>query len=101
MWARDLLHELGLTQQGPTVLYIDNQSAIAQANNPEDRRRSKHIGVRYHLVRECVEGGIIQTQHARTDMQVADIFTKPLARTAFERHREALGVKDLSKFVVS
>ena len=96
MWARDLLKEMELEQDEPTVLFIDNQSAIAQANNPEDRRRSKHIGVRYHLVRDSVEQGVIQTEHARTDMQVADIFTKPLARTAFERHREALGVKDLS-----
>ena len=100
LWMRDLLFEMGLEQREPTVLYIDNQSAIAQANNPEDRRRSKHIGVRYHLVRESVESGIIRTEHARTDMQIADIFTKPLARTAFERHREALGVKDLSKIVL-
>ncbi|EWM20271.1 retrotransposon protein [Nannochloropsis gaditana] len=33
----------------------DNQACIAMSNNPITHKRTKHIDVRYHFVREKVE----------------------------------------------
>ncbi|CAL8990841.1 unnamed protein product [Prunus brigantina] len=39
-------------QQGPTSIYCDNVSAIKFSRNPVLLKRSKHIDVRYHFLRE-------------------------------------------------
>ena len=38
--------------------------------------RSKNIEIQYHFVREKVMSKEIDIQHVRTDLQIADIFTK-------------------------
>ncbi|GMF51699.1 unnamed protein product [Phytophthora lilii] len=38
-------------------IYEDNQGSIALAKNPEFHKRTKHIDIRYHFVREKVEDG--------------------------------------------
>lgn len=44
---------------GPVVIYINNKSAINLAKNPVFHGRNKHIEIRYHFIRECVEKGEI------------------------------------------
>jgi len=55
IWLRNLLGELGLIQDSPTTLYVDNQAAIRLAGNPSTHSRSKHIDIRHHIIRERVE----------------------------------------------
>ena len=59
-------------------LVCDNESAINIVENPKDHTRTKHIDIRYHFLRDHVEKGDIDIPHVGTDMQLADIFTKPL-----------------------
>ena len=63
--------------------------------NPVFHGRSKHIDIRYHFIRECVEKNQIEVEHVSGDLQKADILTKALARTKYAEMRELLGVKDL------
>ncbi len=46
--------------------------------------KTKHIPIKYHFVREQVLGKIIKLDYIGTKDQVADIFTKPLPKEAFE-----------------
>ena len=39
-------------QMGSVTLLEDNIGCIKVANNPEDRKRTKHINLRYHYLRE-------------------------------------------------
>lgn len=87
VWLRRFLEELGFPQQTPTPIYVDNQSAIKLAKNPEFHKRTKHIQVRYHYTRELVEEGIIELRYIPTADQRADILTKPLLKT---KHSEML-----------
>ncbi|KAL8107152.1 hypothetical protein AgCh_023814 [Apium graveolens] len=48
---------------GLFVWYIDNRSAIDLAKNLVFHGRSKHIDVRYHFIRDCVEQGLIMNKH--------------------------------------
>ncbi|GJT08411.1 hypothetical protein Tco_0842873 [Tanacetum coccineum] len=69
-------------QQNP--LYCDNKSAIALCCNNVQHSRSKHIDIRHHFIKEQVENGVVELYFVRTEYQLADIFTKPLARERFE-----------------
>nr|GEV85812.1 zinc finger, CCHC-type [Tanacetum cinerariifolium] len=57
-----------------------NCGAIALGRNPVFHRRSKHIDIRYHFIRECVENGHINVEHVSGELQTADILTKALPR---------------------
>ena len=56
VWLHRLLGELTGVEAHPPTLMVDNQSAIALAKNPVLHDRSKHIDVRLHFLRDCVDG---------------------------------------------
>ncbi|GJV24574.1 ribonuclease H-like domain, reverse transcriptase, RNA-dependent DNA polymerase [Tanacetum coccineum] len=58
---------------------------------------SKHIDIRYHFIRECVENGHINVEHVSGELQRADILTKALPRLKFVTMRQMLGVQDLGR----
>ena len=76
---------------------MDNTAAIALTQNPENHRRTKHIGMRFHLIRDLVEKNIVEVEYVNTNEQIADFLTKPLSRTKLEYFREKSGVKDISE----
>ena len=53
---------------------------------------SKHIDIRYHFLRDCVQRGTIRLEYIHTDEQVADVFTKALCRQSFVKFRHKLGL---------
>jgi hypothetical protein len=59
-------------------LRVDSKSALALANNPVFHERSKHIRMRYHFIRSCLEEGSIKASYINTKDQLADLLTKPL-----------------------
>jgi hypothetical protein len=69
--------ELGLQAQA-TVIYYDNQGAIALAKNPQFYARTKHIDIQHYFVREKVNKGLVQLKYIDTNEQVADGLTKAL-----------------------
>ena len=93
MWLRSFLNELGFPQKGPTVICEDNLNAIAIAKNPIACRRTKHIDVRYHYIREKVNENKISLQYCSTNDMLADILTKGLAKQKFENFRSQIGVR--------
>ena len=76
----------------PITLFVDNKSAIALMKNPVFHGRSKHINIRFHFIRECVEQGKIIVEYVKSKDQRADIFTKALAEVRFTEMRNMLGV---------
>jgi hypothetical protein len=89
-WARQFLEELGFRQDEPTVIYEDNQSAIAMVNNGNDHGRTKHIDIRYHYIRDLVKDGQISVKYLPTDDMVADTLTKALEKKQFKKFRSSL-----------
>ena len=74
----------------PTVkckVFEDNAGAVALANVPKIRPRTKHINNRYHHFRSYVARGIISVQYVSTEDQIADILTKSLSPELFEKFR--------------
>lgn len=81
---QSLLERTGV-EQPVTVLYDNNQAAIAMSKTPCHCQRSKHICSCFHFVLECCIGDDIKLVHVCTDWNVTDAFTKPLPETAFVR----------------
>lgn len=99
VWLRNVLSQITSELIGPVKICIDNRSAIDLAKNPVFHGRSKHIDVRYHFIRECVERGEVILQHVSSNEQRADIMTKALIKNKFEDMRKLLGVKNLVEHV--
>ena len=59
MWARDFLSSVNYPQAFPTILYEDNLSTISMIKNKSNGKKTKHVEVRYNLIREQVEKNII------------------------------------------
>ena len=83
IWLSRLIEELLGRDDGATRLCIDNKSAIALSKNPVFHDRSKHIELRYHFIRQCVDDSSIDVLYVRTSDQLADILTKALGRIRF------------------
>ena len=92
IWLRKMLVGLFGQTLRPTVIYYDNQSCIKFTENPVFHDRSKHIEIRYHFIRDCVQKGAVKLEYISTDEQVADIPTKSLPRGKHVFFRDKMGV---------
>jgi phosphopantetheinyl transferase (holo-ACP synthase) len=83
-YIKALITELGLYKQSNIPIYSDNNGAIQLAKNPAYHERSKHINVRYHLIRQKLADNTISIHYIPTKDQKADGLTKPLSKTRFK-----------------
>ncbi|GJR23287.1 MAK10-like protein [Tanacetum coccineum] len=74
-------------------LCCDSKSAIALSCNTVQHSRTKHIVVRYHFIKEKVENEVVEIYFIKTAYQLADIFTKALARESFKLLINRLGMQ--------
>ena len=66
------------------TVFEDNNRALELANMPQMRPHTKHIALKYHHFRKAVKDGKVKVVVIDTKEQIADIFTKPLYKPAFE-----------------
>ena len=79
IWLRLLLKDLHILDgDQPMVIREDNTACMAYAKNPQDYKKSKHIDVKYHFVRERIAAGEIVIEYVASEDQLADILTKPM-----------------------
>uniref|UniRef100_A0ACD6AP94 Uncharacterized protein n=1 Tax=Avena sativa TaxID=4498 RepID=A0ACD6AP94_AVESA len=95
IWLARLFGELLNQEAAPVKLFIDNKSAISLCKNPVLHDRIKHIDLRYHFIRDCVENGSIVVEFIGTGEQKADILTKALGRIQFQSLRGKIDIIDV------
>jgi hypothetical protein len=93
MWMRNILKEFGYKISEPSVLKMDNQSAISVAKNPEHHGRMKHLDLRTYWLRDAVESGSIIPKYIPTADMPADLLTKPVPRPKVEICRRLMGLE--------
>jgi hypothetical protein len=89
---RNLLVEMGFPATAPSILRIDNQSAISVAKHPEHHGRMKQLHLSWNWLRDVVHKEIIAPTFVPTTEQPADILTKALARPKVELFCEMMGL---------
>ena len=67
------------------------------SKNPIMHSKTKHIPIKSHYLSEQVSQQTVKLEYIDTKEQIADIFTKPLPKEAFERLRQKMGVIPLQK----
>ncbi|GJT49072.1 retrovirus-related pol polyprotein from transposon TNT 1-94 [Tanacetum coccineum] len=95
LWMRSQLTDYGLGFN-KILMYSDNKSTIALSCNNVQHSRSKHIDIRFHFIKEHVENGVIELYFVNTEYQLADIFTKALARERIEFLINKLGMRSFT-----
>ena len=96
--CRRVLNELQASNEGPTPVAGDNESALTIAEGEMITSRTRHIPIRYFKVRELISGGEIIATPVRSEDNVSDIFTKSLRAKAkrdtseqlFDKHWKSL-----------
>ena len=79
------------------ILFIENVSAIKFIKNPEFHQRSKRIDVKYHFVRDNYQKGEIDVIYVKSELQVADVFTKASSKPKLMYLTPELGLKSMSE----
>lgn len=95
VWLRELLSEILNKNSIDSTLFMDNQSAIRLVKNPEFHKRSKHIDIRYHFIREKFEAKLFSLDYISTHNMLADIFTKALPATKFNEIVKHLNICEI------
>ena len=94
VWLRRLLGELTGVEAHPPALMVNNQPTIALMKNPVLHDRSKHINVKFHFLRDCVDGGQIVIEFVETGQQLADVLTKLLGCLRLMELQEMIGMEE-------
>ncbi|GJS92431.1 retrovirus-related pol polyprotein from transposon TNT 1-94 [Tanacetum coccineum] len=92
LWIKSQLADYNVLYDKVPIFY-DNTSAIAISNNPVLHSKTKYIDIRYHFIRD------IELNFVPTELQLADIFIKPLAKPSFTRLVDELGMLNIQKEV--
>ena len=104
MSALQDLERLEMPHIGPVWMMEDSSSAISVMSGAGNSSgaNSRHFLVKYFYTAELAEQGIIKIIKVRTDDQLADGLTKPLARAVHERLRHfTQGLSAFSKAELS
>ena len=81
-------------QDGPSVVFEDNQAAISIAPQKEEQsKRSKHYMIKAAFLSDSFERGIFRYSKVGTKDQLADAFIKPLPRDDVIKFKQWMGVK--------
>ena len=105
VWLNNMLADAGLIKEKPAEIqasmededegrniFVDNKGAIDLANGEGIPRRSKHIEVRYHLLRDLVNKDEIKLTYVSLKENAVNGLTKPLSRALLIKFREAIGM---------
>ena len=79
-WHKHFMSELNIVDERyfRIPIFMDSQGAQALAENDIQGRRSKHIDIRYHYIRDEISQGHVKLSHIDSASNLADGFTKPL-----------------------
>lgn len=94
IWLRKFIKGLRIVEnvERPLKLYCDNRAAVLYSNNNKSSSKSKHIDIKFLVVRERVQNEQIDIQFIGTNSMLADPFTKALSPLVFHEHVAHMGV---------
>ena len=98
MWLRSLESSVsGKDCVEPTVLYEDNRGAYKWAHDPAHHKKTRHINIAYHSIREQVsEFRNLAVKYVASEHNYGDAFTKTLPLPRFRSlFKKILGMSNV------
>lgn len=92
IWLKSVLSSVNYDIVKPISIYEDNQSCMKIAQDPTNHKRTKHIDIKFHFIREQTQKQIITLKYVPTVDQLADAFTKAVPQVKFLQTRSDLGL---------
>ena len=80
----------------PVPIYVDNSGIVSMVLNPVDHAANKHVKLNCHYTRELAADKVIAPVRIPTELNIADIFTKPLPLQQFRALTALIPIGDAS-----
>jgi len=90
VFLNEMLDELGVNRD-KSILFLDNSSAIKQTKNPVFHKRSKHVKIKYHWIRQALREQDFKIEWIPTEQMSADFLTKPVDQKTLNRNLISIG----------
>jgi hypothetical protein len=78
----------------PLKLYCDNEPAVLYTHNNKKTKGTKHINIRFYVVKEKIQDQTISLKHISTKKMIADPLTKGLPPNIFKEHLAGMGLRE-------
>ena len=98
IWLRNFVTGLRIMDgiERPLKLFCDNKSAVLYSNkNNKSSTKSKFIDIKFLVIKERVQSGLISIEHIGTNSMIADPLTKGLPPKVFHEHTTHMCVVSL------
>jgi hypothetical protein len=96
LWLARVLAVVQGSVPSTPLLRVDNKIIIALIKNPMLIRREEQLEVKYHLVWESEENGLIKVEFIKREEQLGDILKKLLGIVKFHGLRTNISLIDIS-----
>ena len=93
IWLKSFISGLRIVDSisRPLKLYYDNSATVLMAKN-KSGSRSKHVDIKYLVIRECVKEKKVVIEHISTELMLADFLTKVMPPKYFKDHVVQMGL---------
>jgi hypothetical protein len=94
VWLKNFIPGLKVVDSisKPLLLYCDNEPAVFYSNNNKSSAATKHIDIKYFVVKDRVQDHTIDVKHISTTRMLADPLTKGLPPSIFREHVAGMGL---------
>jgi hypothetical protein len=92
IWIRQFLNELNFRNDQFVLIFADNKNAIDLIINSLYHKRTKHIEMRWHWIREMMNRKKITLRYLLISEMIADGLIKSLPAFAFSKFRTMLNL---------
>ena len=92
---KEFISHLGVIPSAsrPMKIFCDNTGAITLAKESRIHKITKQIKRRFNATCDQVKEGEIEICKIHTDLNVADLLSKPLPRAKHDQHQDSMGVR--------
>jgi hypothetical protein len=75
-------------------LYCNNEAAICYAHNNKSSAATKHIDIKFYIVKDKVQDHAISLEHISIKKMLVDPLTKGLPPNVFREHLAGVGLRE-------
>ena len=94
IWLQNIIKGLRVVNGIERLLriYCDNKANVLYSHNNRSSSKSKHIDIKFLVVKERLQSQQVSIEHISTNFILADLLTKGLPPKVFHKHVAHMGV---------